>query len=167
MQSLVFDPLMKQERYQLELKNQTKSGRAIYVRLRLSTLRDEAGNIVSIIGCSNNISDRKKYEQDLLESTQFLETVLESFPLLVSWKDINLNYLGCNHNFAKAYGLSSVSAIQGKVNKNMPWHSSEIKLNEIQERGVIKSGKAQLGMITKHQQRNGDVVWLETINWSL
>jgi PAS domain S-box-containing protein len=162
MQTLVFDPLLKQERYQLELRNRSKSGREIYVRLRLSTLRDQDGNILSIIGCSNNISDRKKYEQELLESRQFLETVLDSFPLLVSWKDINLNYLGCNHNFAKAYGLSSVSAIQGKVNKNMPWHSSEIKLNEIQERGVIKSGKAQLGMITKHQQRNGDVVWLET-----
>ena len=120
MQTLVFDPLMKQERYQLELKTHTKSNKEIYIRLRLSALRDEDGNILSIIGCSNNISDRKKYEQDLLESKQFLETVLDSFPLLVSWKDLNLNYLGCNQNFAKACGLFSVSAIRGRTMKICP-----------------------------------------------
>ena len=162
MQSLVFDPLMKQERYQLELKNQTKSGRAIYVRLRLSTLRDEAGNIVSIIGCSNNISDRKKYEQDLLESTQFLETVLESFPLLVSWKDINLNYLGCNHNFAKSCGLLSVSAIRGRNDENILLTRREIETNKIEDRRVIALGKPQLGIIKKRFRSDGSILWLET-----
>ena len=162
MQSLVFDPLIKQERYQLELKNQTKSGRAIYVRLRLSTLRDEAGNIVSIIGCSNNISDRKKYEQDLLESTQFLETVLESFPLLVSWKDINLNYLGCNHNFAKSCGLLSVSAIRGRNDENILLTRREIETNKIEDRRVIALGKPQLGIIKKRFRSDGSILWLET-----
>ena len=162
MQSLVFDPLMKQERYQLELKNQTKSGRAIYVRLRLSTLRDEASNIVSIIGCSNNISDHKKYEQDLLESTQFLETVLESFPLLVSWKDINLNYLGCNHNFAKSCGLLSVSAIRGRNDENILLTRREIETNKIEDRRVIALGKPQLGIIKKRFRSDGSILWLET-----
>ncbi len=162
MQSLVFEPLVKQERYQLELKNQAKSGKEIYIRLRLSALRDQDGNILSIIGCSNNISDRKQYEQDLLESKQFLETVLDSFPLLVSWKDLNLNYLGCNQNFAKAYGLFSVSAIRGKKEENMPWIQLEIDKSQHQDRQVIQSGKAELGIIKKRFQRDGSILWLET-----
>jgi PAS domain S-box-containing protein len=160
MQTLVFDPLMKQERYQLELKNRTKSGREIYIRLRLSTIRDEDGNILSIIGCSNNISDRKQYEQDLLESTQFLETVLDSFPLLVAWKDLNLNYIGCNHTFAKACSLFSVSAIRGKNDENVPWIPLEKNTNH--DRQIIQSGKAELGIIQKHLQHDGSIVWLET-----
>jgi len=161
-QTLVFDPLMKQERYQLELRNRSKSGGEIYVRLRLSNLRDEEGNVVSIIGCSNNISDRKKYEQDLLESKQFLETVLDSFPLLVSWKDIDLNYLGCNHNFAKSCGLLSVSAIRGRNDENMPLTRQEIETNKIEDRRVIAVGKPQLSIVKKRLQQDGSIVWLET-----
>ena len=162
MQSLVFDPLIKQERYQLELKNQTKSGKEIYIRLRLSTIRDQNGNILSIIGCSNNISDRKQYEQNLLESKQFLETVLDSFPLLVSWKDLHLNYLGCNQKFAKAYSLFSVSAIRGRKEENMPWMQLEKEVNQDEDRQVIQSGKAELGIIKKRLQRDGSILWLET-----
>ena len=160
MQTLVFDPLMKQERYQLELRNKSKSGREIYVRLRLSTIRDEEGNILSIIGCSNNISDRKQYEQDLLESTQFLETVLDSFPLLVAWKDLNLNYIGCNQTFAKACNLFSVSAIRGKNDENVPWIPLEKNTNH--DRQIIQSGKAELGIIQQYLQYDGSIVWLET-----
>jgi len=162
MQTLVFDPLSKQERYQLELRNQTKSGREIYIRLRLSTIQDQDDQLITIIGCSNNISDRKKYEQDLLESKQFLETVLDSFPLLVAWKDINLNYLGCNQNFAKACGLFSVSAIRGRNDENMPLTRKEIETNKIQDRRIISVGKAELGIIKKRLQHDGSILWLET-----
>jgi PAS domain S-box-containing protein len=162
MQTLVFDPLMKQERYQLELRNRTRSDREIYVRLRLSTIRDKDGNILMIVGCSNNISDRKQYEQDLLESTQFLETVLESFPLLISWKDIHLNYLGCNHNFAQSCGLLSVSAIRGRNDESILLTRREIETNKIQDRRVIALGKPQLGIIKKRFRSDGSILWLET-----
>ncbi|PZV26572.1 MAG: hypothetical protein DCF12_09135 [Snowella sp.] len=162
MQTLIFNPLIKQERYQLEFKNQTKLGKEVDISLRLSALRDEDGNILNIIGCSNNISDRKQYEQDLLESKQFLETVLDSFPLLVSWKDIHLNYLGCNQNFAKSCALFSVSAIRGRKEENMPWIPLEREANQDEDRQVIQSGKAELGIIKKCFQRDGSILWLET-----
>jgi PAS domain S-box-containing protein len=162
MQSLVFDPLIKQERYQLELKNKTKSGKEIYVRLRLSTIRDKEGQIISIIGCSNNISDRKQYEKILLESKQFLETVLDSFPLWVAWKDLDLKYLGCNHNFARACGLLSVSAIRDKKEENLSLTRLEIETNKRQDLQVIQSEKAELGLVKKRLQRDGSIMWLET-----
>ena len=97
-----------------------------------------------------------------MESKQFLETVLDSFPLWVAWKDLNLNYLGCNHNFAKACGLLSVSTIRDKKEENLPWTRLEIETNKRQDLQVIQSEKAELGLVKKRLQRDGSIMWLET-----
>jgi PAS domain-containing protein len=73
-----------------------------------------------------DISDRKRAEralqqmnqfleakvrertQELWEINQLLQTVLDSFPLSVFWKDRESVYLGCNHLFALATNLKFV-----------------------------------------------------------
>ncbi|MEB3312135.1 MAG: PAS domain S-box protein [Snowella sp.] len=162
LQTEVFEALQTKERHQVELRSQTKAGEEIYIRLRLSTIRDDQGNIINIIGCSNDITARKRYEAALVESKQFLQTVLDSFPLFVFWKDRNLKYLGCNQNFANICGLSSVTEIYGKSDEDLPWSKEESANNQADDRRVIETGESHIGLIERHIQRDGTSVWLET-----
>ncbi|MEI6332546.1 MAG: PAS domain S-box protein [Pseudanabaena sp. ELA645] len=69
----VFMPLLEKGTHEVELRNRTKSGNIIDIGLRLSVVRDEMGNPIRLIGCSNNISDRKRAEQELHQLNQSLE----------------------------------------------------------------------------------------------
>lgn len=160
--SKVFDPLQTYDRHQIELRNRKKSGEEIYIRLRLSAIHDHQGKIINIIGCSNDITEQKRYQTALIESKQFLETVLDSFPLFVFWKDRNLNYLGCNRNFATICGFSSVTEIYGKTDEELLWSKEEADANQADDRKVITTGEAHLGVIDKRVQKDGSVIWLET-----
>ena len=77
LQSSVFIPLFKKGTHEVELRIQTKSGNILYVNLRLSLVRDAMGNPIRLIGCSNNISDRKRAEQELQQLNQELEGRVE------------------------------------------------------------------------------------------
>ncbi|MFZ4556046.1 MAG: PAS domain S-box protein, partial [Pseudanabaena sp.] len=69
----VFMPLLEKGTHEVELRNRTKSGNIIDIDLRLSLVRDAMGNPIRLIGCSNNISDRKRAEQELHQLNQSLE----------------------------------------------------------------------------------------------
>ncbi len=72
LQSKVLKPLLANGSHELEMKALSKSGEAIDVSLRLSILQNEQGNILALIGCSNDISDRKQYELQLQKTNEEL-----------------------------------------------------------------------------------------------
>ena len=83
-QSSVFLPLFVKGNHEVEFRNRTKSGEEIDVSLRLSVIRDAQGNIIHLIGCSNDISqqqaalrERQKIEQQLQQLNQELEARVE------------------------------------------------------------------------------------------
>jgi CBS domain-containing protein len=57
---------------------------------------------------------------DIQESEQFLQTVFDTFPLAVFWKDRSSRFLGCNQNFARHANLNSPTEILGKTDFNLP-----------------------------------------------
>jgi PAS domain S-box-containing protein len=74
----VIVPLLDKGSHATEVVIFSKSGKRIYISLRLSVVKDEQGNITHLIGCANDISDRKRAEQELQQLNQELETkVLE------------------------------------------------------------------------------------------
>lgn len=77
LQSSVLIPLLEKGTHELELRIQTKSGNILYISLRLSLVRDALGKPIHMIGCSNNISDRKRAEQELEQLNHQLEDRVE------------------------------------------------------------------------------------------
>ncbi|PZU91582.1 MAG: hypothetical protein DCE90_19530 [Pseudanabaena sp.] len=100
--------------------------------------------------------------QELQEREQFLQTVLDTFPLSVFWKDVNSVYLGCNQNFLSDAGLSTVSQIIGKTDDQLPWGETEADLYRADDRAVIESQTAKLGIEETLHHANGQIIWLET-----
>ncbi|MBK7501007.1 MAG: hypothetical protein IPI19_18485 [Ignavibacteriales bacterium] len=72
-----------------------KNGKIIDVLLSSTplNLRDISGGVTFT---ALDITERKKTEIALKESQQMLQNILDKFPGVVLWKDINSTYLGCN-----------------------------------------------------------------------
>jgi PAS domain S-box-containing protein len=99
---------------------------------------------------------------ELQESQQFLQTVIETFPLAVFWKDRESRYLGCNYNFAQDANLNLPAEIVGMTDDDLPWGAFEGAAYRADDRQVIDSGCAKLGLIEILTKADGTQIWLET-----
>lgn len=101
-------------------------------------------------------------ETQLRESEKFLQTVLDTFPLAVFWKDRQSVYLGCNQNFAAGTDLPTSTDIIGKTDYELSWGATEADLYRADDRQVMDSGIAKLGIIETQHQADGSMIWIET-----
>lgn len=109
-----------------------------------------------------DISERKQAENDLHQSQEFLQTVLNVLPLYVFWKDRQLSYLGCNQNFAEVVGLSSSEAILDKTDYDLPWSNTQATAYRADDLEVMESGLAKHEIIESQLQADGNQKFLET-----
>ena len=79
--------IKSQGSFDLESKMIKKSGEHIYVHNAISALTDEEDNIRGIISYAMDISGRKRAEAELNNSKQMLQSVLDTIPIRVFWKD--------------------------------------------------------------------------------
>ncbi|MHA1671821.1 MAG: PAS domain S-box protein [Promethearchaeota archaeon] len=104
----------------------------------------------------------KKFEEALKSSYEMLETVTENIPQYIFWKDNNLNYLGCNDNYAKLVNIKHPENIINKTDSEILWNSDQIKYNYIQERKIIKSKNTKFHIIESWILKNGSIIWVDT-----
>lgn len=133
-----------------------------YDRLTYEEMRVLAINDQEVLVIVRDISDRKRAEQELMESRQFLQTVLDTFPLSVFWKDCQSVYLGCNQNFARSAGLSSTTEIIEKTDYDLPWGMNEAAFYQADDRQVIESGISKLAIEETITLATGEIRWIET-----
>lgn len=130
--------------------------------VEISLRRVMLGNRPVFIAGMRDISDRKRAEIALQESQLFLQTVIDTFPLVVFWKNCDSVYLGCNQRSAQAAGLRSPAEIIGKTDYDMPWGATHAELYRADDQEVLKSGIAKLGIIETQMRSDGSVIWIET-----
>jgi PAS domain S-box-containing protein len=145
----------------METRFVTKNGQTIVVEGNVNC-QLKNGIPVATRGIFRDVTERRQAEKALLESKQFLQTILDSFPLFVFWKDRYSVYLGCNQNFANIAGLAEPSEIIGKTDYELPWADSEAQMYQNEDFQVMNSAIPQLGIIETQYQANGKVAWVET-----
>ena len=105
--------------------------------------RNDSGEVTDISGVSIDITERIKAENELRESRQMLQSVLDSIPVRVFWKDHGSVYLGCNQLFAADAGLKSPEEIIGKTDFELSW-DAQAELYRADDREVIETGEPRL-----------------------
>jgi len=65
----VMRPLREKGSHEVLLRNRRKDGREIFIELRLSLLQDESGTPVGLVGCSNDVTERRRLQGELLKAT--------------------------------------------------------------------------------------------------
>jgi len=68
-----------------------------------------------------------------------LQTIIESLPHIVFWKDERRIYRGCNAAFARSLGLPSPEAIVGRTDAQLPW-APEFKVEIARADAAVLSG---------------------------
>ncbi|WP_431631141.1 PAS domain S-box protein [Alkalinema pantanalense] len=122
---------------------------------------DADGAVVGYVGTLTDITERKHTEQALQESRAMLQTILDTIPQRVFWKDRQLHYLGCNRAFAQDAGLPDANEILGKTDFEMPWINFA-SAYQADDTDVINQGIAKLNYEELLQNSTGEQHWLQT-----
>jgi PAS domain S-box-containing protein len=127
----------------------------------LVPLTDGDGTVQSVLGISRDITERKRAEEELFDSRQMLQLVLDTVPVRVFWKDKNLAFLGCNRIFARDAGYGDPVALIGKTDYD---HASATIADHYRadDREVMETGKPKLNFEEKQIRPDGSQACLLT-----
>ncbi len=90
-----------------------------------------------------------------------LQTVLDTIPVRVFWKDRDSRYLGCNRLFAADAGLDGPEAILGKLDADLGWREQS-ELYRADDLAVMTSGQPKRGYEEPQTTPDGGRIWLRT-----
>ncbi len=149
------------DNYSFDKRYIRKNGEIIYATLSVNAVRHQTGEIDYIVGIIQDITGRKHVENTLREKEEFLWSVLDNIPQLISWKDSNLVFQGCNKAFAKLAKLRTPDDIIGKTDFDLHW---ENKSPELQQRDltVISGNKVMTRYVDQLFIAEKHFIWLET-----
>ncbi|TDU71320.1 PAS domain S-box-containing protein [Prosthecobacter fusiformis] len=97
------------------------------------------GIVLGLIRVNNRITNA---ERQARESQAMLQTVINTIPVGVFWKDRDSRILGCNQVFAGYAGLGSPQQAQGLTADRLPWKDDA--QDEVTEEQVIQQGRSIL-----------------------
>jgi PAS domain S-box-containing protein len=126
-----------------------------------SPLPGEKGQNLGTIGILVDVTERKRAEQALRQSRNLLQTVLDTIPARVFWKDRDLRYLGCNRPFALDAGVKTPDEMIGKDDYQMGWRE-QADLYRSDDKQVVKSGIPKLNFEEPQTTPSGGRIWLRT-----
>src|ERR1017187_7573112 len=100
-----------------ELVNRRKDGTTYTEEMTITPVTQDIGSATDtyFIAIKQDITERKRAEEELYRAHQMLQTILNTIPQRVFWKDRNCTYVGCNRAFATDAGLNNPAEIIGKV----------------------------------------------------
>lgn len=105
--------------------------------------------------------ERKKAMRTLAESHHMLQTVIDTLPMRVFWKDRESRLLGCNTLFANDVGASTASELLNKLGLQFAT-KSEATLYVTDDQQVMASGQAKLAYEEPLTTFDGRQLWLST-----
>jgi len=81
-----------------------KDGSMLLVSLIVTAIRDEQGAISGFLGIAEDITRQKAMEHQIIENEKLLDTIINSIPNPIFYKDSNGIYIGCNEAFCTCLG---------------------------------------------------------------
>jgi diguanylate cyclase (GGDEF)-like protein/PAS domain S-box-containing protein len=109
----------------------------------------------------HDITEQVTAMTSLADSHKLLQTVIDTLPLRVFWKDTDSRYLGCNIAFAKDGGAVSAQDIIGKVDSQLTWRE-QAELYRADDRQVMNTDLAKLAYEEPQTTPEGKSIWLRT-----
>ncbi|WP_017315856.1 PAS domain S-box protein [Mastigocladopsis repens] len=107
------------------------------------------------------MTDRLYIEEQLRQSQEMLQLIMDNIPQSIFWKDTACVYLGSNRNFAKTVGLESSEDVVGKTEYDLVTNKEEADLYTESDLRVMQTDTPEYRLIFAHQRNDGKQVWLE------
>ncbi|MDX9845529.1 MAG: PAS domain S-box protein [Tenuifilaceae bacterium] len=148
--------------FNVEFRMKAKDGSWRWIHARGKTVeRDQKQKPLRVVGTHMDITYRKIMEEKLRDSNNLLQSVLDTIPVRVFWKDKNLRFLGCNKSFARDAGFKYPNNVIGLTDYDMGWRS-EAHLYQADDRQVMQLGQPKLNFEEPQTTPMGTTIWLRT-----
>lgn len=136
----------------------TIDGKERYLEVTKTPLYDKNGNFSGIVGCSRDVTERRKAQEKMAEQQELLRCLVDSIPASVYFKDRDLKYLAANKAFADMVGTSP-NRIQGKTDYDF-FANDEAEKYRKNDKDVMDSGKAIMSVEEPEIGPNGETKWM-------
>ena len=108
-----------------------------------------------------DITERKQAEEAVIKTNNLLQTIINTAPVRIFYKDRELRYMGCNSVFAKDAGVASPADLIGKDDYQLAW-KEQAELYRIDDLRVLESGIPKLSYDEPQTTPEGKQIWLRT-----
>jgi diguanylate cyclase (GGDEF)-like protein/PAS domain S-box-containing protein len=146
-----------------ELVNRRKDGTTYTEEMTITPVSRDVGNPADryFIAIKQDITERKRAEEELYRAHQMLQTILNTIPQRVFWKDRNCTYVGCNRAFATDAGLNNPAEIIGKSDFELAWSGTADRYRA-DDKLVMEQGSTKLNFDEPQSRPDGSLRWLRT-----
>jgi PAS domain S-box-containing protein len=110
----------------------------------------EGGRLSGAIVQFTDITERKAQEITIREQTRLIETVFETIPNAIYWKNLDGVYLGCNSRFVDFLGLESKEQVLGNTFCDLGLSKSDEGAIRELDRRVLRLGRSLVNF--EHRQ---------------
>lgn len=138
-----------------------RDGSIVWGQVSMASVPGDDGLPLYYIGLVQDVTKSERDEEQLRESKQMLQLVLDYIPQHVFWKDRESVYLGSNRNFARAAGVDSPQDLVGKTDYDLPWKREEADFYRGCDRRVMEADTPELHIIEPQLQADGKEAWLD------
>jgi len=122
---------------------------------------NSTGELLGIVGVSRDITVKKQSEENLKNSNKLLQTIINTVPVRVFWKDRDSRYLGCNRAFARDAGVDEPEELLGRDDFQLNWRDQAPAYRD-DDRHVIESGESKISYDEPQTTPDGGQIWLRT-----
>lgn len=131
--------------FHLTLRIQRPSGEKRVVDARGEALRDEAGRISAIVGTAQDVTEQKQSEEAIQEAANLLETLFNTIPNPIYFKNFEGVYINCNRAFHEnVLGLPKEQVVGKTLHQLLPYVPPDLlKTYTEQDQHLLADGGQQ------------------------
>lgn len=132
-----------------------------FVQVQCKVISDPEAQTITLIGTTFDITKQKQLEEKIRKESTLLKSIINTIPIRIFWKDLELRYLGGNNLFAQDANVADPSHLIGKDDYDMPW-PNEAEVYRADEKKVINTGIAELNHEAQSIHADGAIKWYST-----
>ncbi len=117
--------------------------------------------LVTLIFLVLTMLGRRRVERKIKDQLSFQETLMDTNPQLVSWKNLEFKYLGANRTFATFFGLNDPSEVISKSTKDVIHDQDYVQWSQSADVAVVNNREAFRKVRKKLTDHKGNVAWIE------
>ncbi|MBI5520900.1 MAG: PAS domain S-box protein [Desulfovibrio sp.] len=153
---------VKHDGHALNVEVQGRNSNGAEMTLSLSSQIMEIGEARYRMTVARDVTERTRAERELHENRQLLESILNTVPVSIFWKDRDCIFLGCNEAFANSIGFRSPQEVIGKSDFDLPMPQEASAHYRLDDQEVMRTLKPKLRYIEPLELEDGRQHWLET-----
>lgn len=117
--------------------------------------------LLALVAMLGAMLERRKVELKITDQLAFQETLMDTIPQLVSWKDLEGRYLGANRAFMDFFGIRETDSVVGKTTGEIVPDRTYGDWSVITDSTVVEQNKAFRKMRRQVTGENNNEGWLE------